>query len=202
VKNYNFSVCGGLITSSPGNITSPGFATGNYTNNIQCIWTIRNQAYVNTSIVIRFNTLKLEPAHSCRYDWLEAREGLCYIFLLFLHGICDQHGSRSAFASAQSDQDPCCLLTNSIISRETDSEQHGSCSDCAEAQAGLDPSWSQSHYVGFVYTCTCIWSCSLLFTCCHTCISCLCQKIFLLWCNRLIRLTYIVDDLCIKLVLD
>jgi hypothetical protein len=26
----------------------------------------------------------------------------------------------------QSDQDPCCSLTNSITSRETDSEQHGS----------------------------------------------------------------------------
>jgi hypothetical protein len=35
--------------------------------------------------------------------------------------VCDQHGSRPACASAQSDQDPCCLLTNSILSRETDS---------------------------------------------------------------------------------
>jgi hypothetical protein len=29
-------------------------------------------------------------------------------------------------ASAQSDKDPCCSLTNSFTSRETDSEQHGS----------------------------------------------------------------------------
>jgi hypothetical protein len=29
-------------------------------------------------------------------------------------------------ASTQSDQDPCCSLTNSFTSRETDSEQHGS----------------------------------------------------------------------------
>ncbi|XP_053408750.1 cubilin-like isoform X2 [Mercenaria mercenaria] len=73
--SQNEAACGGLITSSPGNITSPGFGTGNYSNNLQCIWTIRNQAYINTSIVIRFNTLKLEPATSCRFDWLEAREG-------------------------------------------------------------------------------------------------------------------------------
>jgi hypothetical protein len=32
------------------------------------------------------------------------------------------------------------------------SEQHGSWSDCADAQAGLDPCWSQTHYVGFVVT--------------------------------------------------
>jgi hypothetical protein len=38
------------------------------------------------------------------------------------------------------------------INRETDSEQHGSWSDCTDAQAGLDPCWSQSHYVGFVMT--------------------------------------------------
>jgi hypothetical protein len=37
-----------------------------------------------------------------------------------------------------------------IISKETDSEQHGSWSDCADAKAGLDPCWSQTHYVGFV----------------------------------------------------
>jgi hypothetical protein len=39
----------------------------------------------------------------------------------------------------ESDQDPCCSLTNSITSRGTDSEQHASWSDCAAAQAGLDP---------------------------------------------------------------
>jgi hypothetical protein len=49
---------------------------------------------------------------------------------------------------AQSDQDPCRLLTNHITRQETDTEQHGSWSDCADAQAGLDPCWS----VGFVMT--------------------------------------------------
>jgi hypothetical protein len=47
--------------------------------------------------------------------------------------VCDQHGSKSACASTQSDQDPCCSITNLITSRETDSEQHGSWSDCADA---------------------------------------------------------------------
>jgi hypothetical protein len=32
------------------------------------------------------------------------------------------------------------------------SEQHESWSDCLDAQAGLDPCWSQIHYVGFVMT--------------------------------------------------
>jgi hypothetical protein len=50
----------------------------------------------------------------------------------------------------QSDQDPCCLLTNPITSRETDSEQHGSLSDCADVQADLDPCWLKMHSVVFV----------------------------------------------------
>jgi hypothetical protein len=49
--------------------------------------------------------------------------------------VCDQHGSRPACASAQSDQDPWCSLTNSFTNTETDSEQHGS-----------------MHYVVFVMT--------------------------------------------------
>jgi hypothetical protein len=66
--------------------------------------------------------------------------------------VCDQHGSSPACASTQSDQDPCCMLTNPITSRETDSEQHESWSDCTDALAGLDPCWSQTHYDDFVVT--------------------------------------------------
>jgi hypothetical protein len=66
--------------------------------------------------------------------------------------VCDQHGSRPACASKQSDQDPCCSLTNPITSRETDSEQYGSWSDCTDGQADLKTCWSQTHYVGFVMT--------------------------------------------------
>jgi hypothetical protein len=66
--------------------------------------------------------------------------------------VCDQHGSRPACASAQSDQDPCCSLLVSLLVIDFVSEQHGSWSDCADAQAGLDPCWSQTHYIGFVVT--------------------------------------------------
>jgi hypothetical protein len=49
-------------------------------------------------------------------------------------------------ASAQSDQDPCCSLTNPIASRETDSEQHGG--------AGWSGSMLVANplYVGFIVT--------------------------------------------------
>jgi hypothetical protein len=64
--------------------------------------------------------------------------------------VCDQHGTRPACASAQSDQDPCCSLSFSLLVIGLVIEQHGSWSDCADAQVGLDPCWSQTHYVGFV----------------------------------------------------
>jgi hypothetical protein len=44
------------------------------------------------------------------------------------------------------------LRIYSVTNRGTDSEQYGSWSDCADAQAGLNPCWSQTHYVGFVMT--------------------------------------------------
>jgi hypothetical protein len=54
--------------------------------------------------------------------------------------------------SAQSDQDPCCSLSVSLLVIEFVSKQHVSWSDCADAQAGLDTCWLQTHYVGFVVT--------------------------------------------------
>jgi hypothetical protein len=62
-------------------------------------------------------------------------------FLLFSHR-----------RSLQSDQDPCCSLSVSLLEIEMVSEQHGSWSDCTDAQSGLDPCWSQTHFVGFVVT--------------------------------------------------
>jgi hypothetical protein len=50
------------------------------------------------------------------------------------------------------DQDPCCSLSVSILVIGLVSKHHGSWSECADAQAGLDPCWSQTHYVGFVVT--------------------------------------------------
>ncbi|WAR06690.1 CUBN-like protein, partial [Mya arenaria] len=54
--------CGGMIISAPGNLTSPGYnGTNNYTNNLECIWTLQNQESVrNTSILIRIVSIKLE----------------------------------------------------------------------------------------------------------------------------------------------
>lgn len=71
--------CGGRLTTSPGNITSPGYSvSGNYSDNLECVWTLLNQGagLGNTSIVIRINDMRLEPHSSCRYDFLEAREGM------------------------------------------------------------------------------------------------------------------------------
>jgi hypothetical protein len=55
--------------------------------------------------------------------------------------VCDQHGSRPACASAQSDQDPFCLLSVSLVVIGFVSEQHGSWSNCADVwvQAGRKP---------------------------------------------------------------
>jgi hypothetical protein len=52
----------------------------------------------------------------------------------------------------QSDQDPCCSLSVSLLVIDLVSEQHGSLSDFADAQAGLDPCWLQTHFIGFVVT--------------------------------------------------
>jgi hypothetical protein len=54
-------------------------------------------------------------------------------------------GSRPACASMQSDQDPCCSLSVSLLATGFVSKQHGSWSDCVAVQAGLDPCWSKTH---------------------------------------------------------
>jgi hypothetical protein len=51
--------------------------------------------------------------------------------------VCEQNESRPACSSTQSNQDPGCLLTNSITSRDTDSEQNGSWSDCAGSSGSM-----------------------------------------------------------------
>jgi hypothetical protein len=66
--------------------------------------------------------------------------------------VCDLHGSRPVCAFAQTDQDPRCSLSISLLVIELVSEQHESWPDCTDAQADLIPCWSQTHYVGFVVT--------------------------------------------------
>jgi hypothetical protein len=45
----------------------------------------------------------------------------------------------------------CNMIGNLLVIRLV-SEQLRSWSDCADAQAGLDPCWSETHFVGFVVT--------------------------------------------------
>jgi hypothetical protein len=52
--------------------------------------------------------------------------------------VCDQHGSRPVCTSAQSDQDPCCSLSVSLLVIGFVSEQHGSWADCAD----VHPNWA------------------------------------------------------------
>jgi hypothetical protein len=78
--------------------------------------------------------------------------GSLYMSHVMTKRVCDQHGSRPACTSAQSDQVPCCQLSwVSPLVMEYISEQHGSWSDCT------DPCWSQTHYVGFVVTWVIYW---------------------------------------------
>ncbi|KAH3692443.1 hypothetical protein DPMN_194284 [Dreissena polymorpha] len=68
--------CGGLITTSSGNITSSGYGFGNYSNRLDCQWVLRNeQSAENTSIFIRIADIGLERHTYCQYDYLQAREG-------------------------------------------------------------------------------------------------------------------------------
>ncbi|XP_052697133.1 cubilin-like isoform X2 [Crassostrea angulata] len=71
----NEQKCGGVLTRPIGNVTSPGYAVGNYTNNEQCLWLFRNQNQTSSSIFIVFNNLRLENHARCLFDFLEIKEG-------------------------------------------------------------------------------------------------------------------------------
>lgn len=70
--------CGGVLTRPIGNVTSPGYAVGNYTNNEQCLWLFRNQNQTSSSILIVFNNLRLENHARCLFDFLEIKEGIVW----------------------------------------------------------------------------------------------------------------------------
>ena len=69
-KEYLFSVCGGDLTASEGQIISPNFPY-NYLHNRECVWTIT----VNTGnqISVQFSNFSLESNWRCGYDNLEIR---------------------------------------------------------------------------------------------------------------------------------
>lgn len=79
LKCFSFFVeCGGVLTRPIGNVTSPGYALGNYTNNEQCLWLFRNQNQTSSSIFIVFNNLRLENHARCLFDFLEIKEGIIW----------------------------------------------------------------------------------------------------------------------------
>uniref|UniRef100_A0A915DCG2 Cubilin n=1 Tax=Ditylenchus dipsaci TaxID=166011 RepID=A0A915DCG2_9BILA len=74
-----FYECGGLLNfdslegEMSGEITSPGFGTGNYTDNQECLWLL--QAPEGSVISLSIVTLDLEYHIECSNDFLEISEG-------------------------------------------------------------------------------------------------------------------------------
>ncbi|XP_064190205.1 cubilin [Anguilla rostrata] len=68
--------CGGILDDPEGgNFTSPGYGLGNYSNNLNCEWLIRNPGHVNSSIVVIIEDLHLEHHQTCEWDYIELRMG-------------------------------------------------------------------------------------------------------------------------------
>ncbi|KAH1029878.1 hypothetical protein HUJ05_003031 [Dendroctonus ponderosae] len=66
------SVCGGNYFTSAGVIKSPGYPES-YPTNKECIWTITVPP--GSQIMLKFKSFDLEAYSSCRYDYLEVRNG-------------------------------------------------------------------------------------------------------------------------------
>ncbi|KAF0042843.1 hypothetical protein F2P81_004180 [Scophthalmus maximus] len=62
------AACGGVIWRAQGHI-----ALESYPTNARCEWTVRAQR--GRAIELRFSLLSLESDHSCRYDYVEVRDG-------------------------------------------------------------------------------------------------------------------------------
>uniref|UniRef100_A0A8B9CHJ0 Cubilin n=1 Tax=Anser brachyrhynchus TaxID=132585 RepID=A0A8B9CHJ0_9AVES len=71
------AVCGGtLMGYTGGNFSSPGYdGIKNYTNRLNCEWTIENPSHHNSSIYISFEDFHLEHHQDCQYDYVELRIG-------------------------------------------------------------------------------------------------------------------------------
>ncbi|XP_015512725.2 cubilin [Neodiprion lecontei] len=65
--------CGGIYTASSGTITSPNFET-RYDPNLDCEWRI--QIPVGERIKLTWVSFDLEGSYSCRWDFVEVREGM------------------------------------------------------------------------------------------------------------------------------
>ena len=64
--------CGGSFTTPNGILTSPSYPD-NYPINANCVYTISQPT--GTVIVLIFRSMEIEKDYTCRYDYLEIREG-------------------------------------------------------------------------------------------------------------------------------
>ncbi|XP_060260779.1 deleted in malignant brain tumors 1 protein isoform X27 [Ovis aries] len=87
----NYS-CGGFLTQSSGNVSSP-FYPRNYPNNAKCVWDIEVQN--NYRVTVTFRDVQLEGG--CNYDYIEVYDGPHHSSQL-LARVCD--GARDSFTSS------------------------------------------------------------------------------------------------------
>ena len=71
--SYNFGACGGNFTTPQGIITSPSYPE-NYPDNADCIYTILQPN--GTNILLNFISMDIWSHSTCRWDYLEIRDGL------------------------------------------------------------------------------------------------------------------------------
>ncbi|CAG5895667.1 unnamed protein product [Menidia menidia] len=68
--------CGGVLNNpAGGNFSSPGYLVSNYSDNLNCEWTIQNPHHINSSIVVLIEDLHLENHQTCDSDYLQFRFG-------------------------------------------------------------------------------------------------------------------------------
>ena len=70
--SVNFSECGGVLSGENGEITSPGYPK-DYPLNKDCTWII--SVANGKTVQLQFREFELEKHSSCRYDYLEIRDG-------------------------------------------------------------------------------------------------------------------------------
>ena len=71
--NYLSGECDGYFTTTNGTINSPSYPD-NYPNNADCIYTISQPT--GTAIVLTFMTMDIKSHSTCKFDYLEIRDGI------------------------------------------------------------------------------------------------------------------------------
>ena len=70
---YSSGQCGGNYTTRNGILTSTSYPD-NYPNNEDCVFTISQPT--GTAIVLKFMTMDIESHSTCKFDYLEIRDGI------------------------------------------------------------------------------------------------------------------------------